>query len=177
MVHELPKAARSRKNSRTAPPRAWRLIKSCGMTVSMSTALIRSLIARSMRNRPMRNWFSISSPTERTRRFPQDCRCRRFAAPVAQFGERLARSPGFFLAQNTAPYPAASRPSRMFIFTRPTLERLVALGVEEQLAEQGFSRVERRRLAGTHDAVNVDQRLFARVVLVHAPACCGCRRR
>ena len=33
--------------------------------------LMRSLIARSMRTRPMRYWFSISSPTARTRRLPR----------------------------------------------------------------------------------------------------------
>ena len=32
---------------------------------------MRSLIARSMRTRPMRYWFSSSSPTARTRRLPR----------------------------------------------------------------------------------------------------------
>ena len=59
------------KNSRTAAAAGLALIRSCGMTVSMSTELMRSLIARSMRKRPMRYWFSISSPTERTRRLPR----------------------------------------------------------------------------------------------------------
>src|ERR687883_84815 len=33
--------------------------------------LMRSLMARSMRTRPMRYWFSINSPTARTRRLPR----------------------------------------------------------------------------------------------------------
>ena len=42
------------------------------MSVSISCdMLMRSLIARSMRTRPMRYWFSISSPTARTRRLPR----------------------------------------------------------------------------------------------------------
>ena len=45
--------------------------------------------------------------------------------------------------------------------------QIVALGVEEELAEQGLGGVERGRLARTHDAVDVDQRLLAGVVLVH----------
>src|SRR5579859_6281314 len=43
---------------------------------------------------------------------------------------------------------------------------VVTLDVEEQPLEQGFGGLESRRLARTHDAVDVDQRLFARRVLV-----------
>src|SRR5205809_242020 len=47
------------------------LIRSCGIAVTISWYTdIFSLIARSMRTRPMRNWFSSSSPTARTRRLP-----------------------------------------------------------------------------------------------------------
>ena len=59
------------KNSRTAAAAGLALIRSCGMTVSMSTEDMRSLMARSMRRRPRRYWFSMSSPTERTRRLPR----------------------------------------------------------------------------------------------------------
>ncbi len=59
------------KNSRTAAAAGLALIRSCGITVSMSIELMRSRIARSMRSRPTRYWFSISSPTERTRRLPR----------------------------------------------------------------------------------------------------------
>jgi len=42
------------KNSRTAAAAGLALIRSCGITVSMSTEDIRSLMARSMRKSPMR---------------------------------------------------------------------------------------------------------------------------
>ena len=43
---------------------------------------------------------------------------------------------------------------------------VVALGIEEQRVEHGLGGVERRRLARTHDAVDVEQRVLARHVLV-----------
>ena len=42
------------KNSRTAAAAGFALIRSCGMMVSISTDDMRSLIARSMRSKPMR---------------------------------------------------------------------------------------------------------------------------
>jgi glycine dehydrogenase len=47
------------------------LIRSCGIRLSDSAWFRRSLTARSTRTRPARNWFSASSPTERTRRLPR----------------------------------------------------------------------------------------------------------
>jgi len=41
------------------------------MSAAMSEIDMRSLTARSMRVRPTRNWFSSSSPTDRTRRLPR----------------------------------------------------------------------------------------------------------
>ena len=43
---------------------------------------------------------------------------------------------------------------------------IVALRIEEQRMEHRFRRLERRRLAGAHHAVDVEQRLLARRVLV-----------
>ena len=59
------------KNSLTTADTGFAFTRSCGMRLSMSAMDIRSLIARSMRVRPTRNWFSSSSPTDRTRRFPR----------------------------------------------------------------------------------------------------------
>jgi hypothetical protein len=60
------------KYSFTTALTGFALMRSCGMSVSISCdMLMRSLIARSMRTRPMRYWFSISSPTARTRRLPR----------------------------------------------------------------------------------------------------------
>ena len=47
------------------------LMRSCGMSVSSSPRLILSFTALSILNRPILYWFSRSSPTERTRRFPR----------------------------------------------------------------------------------------------------------
>src|SRR3989441_920994 len=60
------------KNSRIAAMTGLAFTRSCGMAVDISWyTLIFSLMARSMRTRPMRNWFSSSSPTARTRRLPR----------------------------------------------------------------------------------------------------------
>ena len=59
------------KNSFTTAETGLALIRSCGIRFVMSEIDIRSLTARSMRVRPTRNWFSSSSPTERTRRLPR----------------------------------------------------------------------------------------------------------
>ncbi len=45
---------------------------------------------------------------------------------------------------------------------------VVALGIEEQRLEHVLRGIERRRLARAHDAINVEQRVFARHVLVDA---------
>ena len=44
--------------------------------------------------------------------------------------------------------------------------QVVALRIEEQRLEHGLRGIDRRRLARTHDAVDVEQRVFARHVLV-----------
>ena len=60
------------KNSLIEAMTGFELIRSCGIAESMSWWTdIFSLMARSIRTRPMRNWFSSSSPTERTRRLPR----------------------------------------------------------------------------------------------------------
>ena len=43
----------------------------CGVISSGSCMFMRSRTTRSMRDRPMRNWFWISSPTVRMRRLPK----------------------------------------------------------------------------------------------------------
>ena len=60
------------KNSRIAAITGLAFTRSCGIAVDISWyTLIFSLMARSMRTRPMRNWFSSNSPTARTRRLPR----------------------------------------------------------------------------------------------------------
>src|SRR5436190_1279867 len=59
------------KNSLIAAEIGLALIRSCGIRFSDSAWLSLSFTARSTRTRPARNWFSASSPTERTRRLPR----------------------------------------------------------------------------------------------------------
>ena len=47
------------------------LIRVCGVIASTSWVVIRSRTTRSMRDRPTRIWFWISSPTVRSRRLPK----------------------------------------------------------------------------------------------------------
>ena len=110
------------KNSRTAAAAGLALIRSCGMTVSMSTLDMRSLIARSIRSRPTRYWFSRSSPTERTRRLPR--------LSMSSISPRPSRRPTSVRSTSITSSLRMTRSSsevsssrRMFIFTRPTLER------------------------------------------------------
>ena len=56
------------KNSLIAATTGRMLISVCGVIASTSCVVMRSRTTRSMRDRPMRTWFWISSPTERMRR-------------------------------------------------------------------------------------------------------------
>ena len=56
------------KNSLMAATTGRMLISVCGVIASTSWVVMRSRTTRSMRDRPMRTWFWISSPTERMRR-------------------------------------------------------------------------------------------------------------
>jgi hypothetical protein len=110
------------KNSRTAAAAGLALIRSCGMTVSMSTEDMRSLIARSMRSRPTRYWFSISSPTERTRRLPRWSMSSTSPRPSRRSTSALTTASMSSL-RSVRCVSGASSIRRMFIFTRPTAER------------------------------------------------------
>ena len=57
------------KNSLMAATTGRMLMSVWGVIASTSCVVMRSRTTRSMRDRPMRTWFWISSPTERMRRF------------------------------------------------------------------------------------------------------------
>src|SRR5437899_638266 len=59
------------KNSLMAATTGRALISEAPVTVAASQMVMRCLMIRSMRIRPMRNWFCSSSPTARTRRLPR----------------------------------------------------------------------------------------------------------
>ncbi len=89
-----------------------------------------------------------------------------FAAAVAQFRQRFDDGQDVFLAQNAHRVLGIEAQAHIHLDAADA-GQIVAFGIEEQLAEQSLGGVERRRLAGTHDAIDIDQRLFAGVVLVH----------
>ncbi len=59
------------KNSLIAATTGRTLIRVCGVIASMSCVVMRSRTTRSMRDRPVRTWFWMSSPTARMRRLPK----------------------------------------------------------------------------------------------------------
>ncbi len=59
------------KNSLMLATTGRMLISVCGVIASTSWVVIRSRTTRSMRARPSRTWFWISSPTVRSRRLPK----------------------------------------------------------------------------------------------------------
>ena len=59
------------KNSLIAATTGRALMSDADVTVCGSLIVMRSLMIRSIRIRPMRNWFCSSSPTARTRRLPR----------------------------------------------------------------------------------------------------------
>ena len=89
------------------------------------------------------------------------------AAAVLQLAQDLHRAQQVLLAQH------ADR-IRHVVEAEPHVHlhpadrgQVVAVGIEEQAAEQRLGGLRRRRLARTHDAVDVDQRVVAVGVLVH----------
>ena len=59
------------KNSRIDATTGRMLMSVCGVIASTSWVVIRSRTTRSIRDRPVRTWFWISSPTLRRRRLPK----------------------------------------------------------------------------------------------------------
>jgi hypothetical protein len=59
------------KNSLIEATTGRMLIRVCGVIASTSCVVMRSRTTRSMRDRPIRIWFWISSPTLRRRRLPK----------------------------------------------------------------------------------------------------------
>src|ERR1035438_6911403 len=60
------------KNSLMEATTGRMLIRVCGVIASTSWVVIRSRTTRSIRDRPVRTWFWMSSPTLRRRRFPEE---------------------------------------------------------------------------------------------------------
>ena len=140
------------------------LMSDCGVISSTSCVVMRSRTTRSMRARPIRNWFWISSPTLRMRRLPKWSMSSIVVAvgglpqldQVADGGQDvLVRQRGLLVGQLEA--------ELLVDLVAADLREVVALRVEEQAVEQRTGRLDRRRLARTQALVDLDERLFARL--------------
>ena len=87
------------------------------------------------------------------------------ALAVAQVDQRLDDGQDVFLAQRAMGVGRIEFEAHVHLDAADR-GQVVALGVEEQRLEHGLRRVDGRRLAGTHHAIDVEQRVFARHVLV-----------
>ena len=99
------------------------------------------------------------------------------AAAVLQFDQHLEDREDVLLAQHAHACPSVWRLEARVHLHAADGREVVALGIEEQAVEQRLGRLQRRRLARAHDAVDVDQRFLARRRSCRSPACCGYRGR
>ena len=87
------------------------------------------------------------------------------AAPVAQIDQRLDHRQNVGLAQHAHRILGVEIETHVHLHAADRRE-IVALGIEEQRIEHRLGAVDRRRLARTHHAIDVEQRVLARIVLV-----------
>ena len=153
------------KNSRTAAAAGLALIRSCGITVSISTELMRSRIARSMRKQAdavlvLHQLADRAHPAVAEMVDVVD-----LAAAVLEVDQHLEDGEDVLLAQRADRVLGLEAQARVHLDAADR-RKVVALAVEEQAVEQRLGGLQRRRLARAHDAVDVDQRVLARRVLV-----------
>ena len=87
------------------------------------------------------------------------------ALAVAQIDQRADHRDDVFLAQHAHGVGRVEIEPHVHLDAADGRE-IVALGIEEQRMEHRLRGVDRRRLARTHDAIDVEQRVLARHVLV-----------
>ena len=111
------------KNSRTAAATGFALIRSCGITVSISTDA-HALLDRALHAQQADAELVLHQLADRTHAaIAEIVDVVDFAAAVAQIRERLEDGEDVFLAQHADRVGAHPGSMRMFIFTRPTAER------------------------------------------------------
>ena len=87
------------------------------------------------------------------------------ALAVAQVDQRLDDRENVLLAQRAMGVRRIEFETHVHLHPADR-GKIVALGIEEQRLEHGLRQLQRRRLAGAHHAVDVEQRVLARHVLV-----------
>ncbi len=88
------------------------------------------------------------------------------AAAVLQFAQDLHRAQDVLLAQHADAVRHIKSKAHVHLHA-PDRGQVIAVGIEEQAAEQRLGGVRRGRLARAHHPVDVDQRIVAVAVLVH----------
>ena len=111
------------KNSRTAAAAGLALIRSCGITVSISTELMRSRIARSMRSRPIAVLVLHQLADRAHAAVAEMVDVVDLAAAVLQVDQHLEDREDVVLAQHADVSSVVAGSRREFILTRPTADR------------------------------------------------------
>ena len=153
------------KNSRTAAAAGLALIRSCGMTVSISTER-HALLDRALHAQQADAVLVLHQFADRAHAAVAEIvDVVDLALAVAQVDQRLDHGQDVFLAQHAHGVRALELEAHVHLDAADGRE-VVALAVEEQRLEHGLGGFERRRLARAHHAVDVEQRVLARLVLV-----------
>ena len=153
------------KNSRTAAAAGLALIRSCGMTLPISTER-HALLDRALHAQQADAVLVLHQLADRAdAAVAEIVDVVDLALAVAQLDQRLDDREDVLLAQHADGVLGVEVEAHVHLDAADR-RKVVALGIEEQRLEHRLRRVDRRRLARAHDAVDVEQRFLARLVLV-----------
>ena len=145
------------KNSFSAAEIGFELIRSCGISASVSAWPRRSLTAFSIRARPERYWFSASSPTQRTRRLPRWSMSSTSPRPLRSSTRILTTSRMSSLRERHRAFGRVAADAGVELHPADA-RQVVGVGAVEEAMEERLDGVFGRRLAGPHHAVDGDAR-------------------
>ena len=154
------------KNSFIAATTGRMLMRAFGVALSISWIVIRSRTTRSIRRRPIRNAFWISSPLARMRRLPRWSMSSLGWRPRLQL-DQVADDRGDVLAGDRAAlarqldaHPRGDAVQLLVELVAADPTEVVAAEVEEQALDQLAGVVTGRRVARAQLLVDLDQRLL-----------------
>ena len=150
------------KNSRTAATTGRVLMRAAGVTVAGSCRVMRSLMTRSMRSRPMRNWFCRSSPTARTRPVAQVIDVVRRILRIIELDEP-PHDVDQVLRRERAHLRRRGHSEALIEFVAPHTPEVVPAPIEECRLNEILGVIQRYRIAGADALVDLAQAAFVRV--------------
>ena len=137
------------KNSLIDATTGRMLIRVCGVIASTSWVVIRSRTTRSIRARPSRTWFWISSPTVRSRRLPKwsmssvssgrICSPEIISSSPACSRTRYSMVPTMSASLSVPCRIGRSRPSFRLTLYRPTLARSYRFGLKYRFSSSAWA--------------------------------------